>query len=116
MAPRNVDEYIATAPASARPKLRAMRRAILEAAPGARESMSCRIPFYDPGGRLAWFGLFRGRIGLYVRPPVLEEHRAELRGYVTKSSLHLPLDGKVPGALVKRLARAAARKKEERDP
>ncbi|MDE1858893.1 MAG: DUF1801 domain-containing protein [Thaumarchaeota archaeon] len=115
MPPGTVDAYIAAAPSSARPKLRAMRKAILEAAPGARESISYRIPFYDLGGRLAWFGLLKGHIGLFVRPPVLEEHKAELRGYVmTKSSLHFPLDGEVPEALVKKLVRAAARKNAER--
>ena len=115
MAAKTVDEYIEAAPAAARPKLRAMRRAILEAAPGARESISYRIPYYDLGGRLAWFGLFKGHIGLFVRPPVLEEHRAELRGYeMTKSSLHLPLEEGVPVALVKKLVRAAARKNAER--
>jgi uncharacterized protein YdhG (YjbR/CyaY superfamily) len=110
-----VDEYIATAPPEVRGKLTEVRRAILAAAPGAEESISYRIPYYAFKGRLAWFGLFAGHIGLFIRPPVLEEHKEELKGYtMTKSSLHIPLDGDVPKALVKKLVRAAVRKNEER--
>jgi uncharacterized protein YdhG (YjbR/CyaY superfamily) len=113
--PRTVDEYIAAAPKEARKKLEAVREAIREAAPGAKESISYRIPYYSLNGRLAWFGLFRAHIGLFIRPPVLEEHKDELKGYsMTKSSLHLPLDKRVPAALVKRLVRAGVRKNEER--
>ncbi len=107
--------YIAAAPTAARPKLEQVRAAIRAAAPDAEESISYRMPYYSLHGRLAWFGLFTSHIGLFVRPPVLEEHRDELKGYtMTKSSLHLPLDRPVPVALVKKLVRAAIRKGEER--
>ncbi len=110
-----VDDYISAAPAAARPKLEEVRAAIRAAAPDAEESISYRIPYYSQNGRLAWFGLFRSHIGLFVRPPVLEEHREELKGYtMTKSSLHLPLDRPVPVGLVKKLVRAALKKSEER--
>ena len=73
------------------------------------------MPYYSLGGRLAWFGLFSSHIGLFIRPPVLEEHREELKGYtMTKSSLHIALDKEVPVHLVKKLVRAAAKKNEER--
>ena len=115
-APRTVDEYISAAPKEAQGKLREVRAAIRAAAPAAKESISYRIPYYSYRGRLAWFGLFKEHIGLFIRPPVLEEHRAELRGYaMTKSSLHLPLDRAVPTALVKRLVKAGMEKNLERD-
>ncbi|MDG6910188.1 MAG: DUF1801 domain-containing protein [Nitrososphaerota archaeon] len=116
MPAETVDEYIAGAPPAARAQLRALRRAIREAAPEAEESISYRIPYYAWKGRLVWFGAFSGHIGLFVRPPVLEEHRSELRGYTMKSSLHFPLDKQVPTGLVKKLVRAAVRKNEERGP
>jgi uncharacterized protein YdhG (YjbR/CyaY superfamily) len=107
---KTVDEYIRAAPPDSRPMLEAVRRAILDAAPEAKESISYRIPYYFLNGRLAWFGLFKGHVGLFIRPPVLEKHRAELKGYsMTKSSLHLPLDRKVPVPLVKKLVRAAVK-------
>lgn len=115
MPAETVDEYIGEAPPAARARLRALRRAIREAAPEAKESISYRIPYYAWKGRLVWFGAFSGHIGLFVRPPVLEEHRSELKGYtMTKSSLHLPIDREIPAGLVKKLVRAGMRKNEER--
>jgi len=113
--PATVDEYIAGAPEEARSKLGEVRAAIVEAAPGAKESISYRIPYYAYKGRLAWFGLFKEHIGLFIRPPVLEEHERELKGYtMTKSSLHLPLDRKIPVSLVKKLVRAGIEANEKR--
>lgn len=112
---KTVDEYIFASPKETQVKLSQVRAAILEAAPKAKESISYRMPYYSYKGRLAWFGLFTKHIGLFVRPPVLQEHKGELRGYLmTKSSLHMPLDRKIPTQLVKRLVRAAATKNEEK--
>src|SRR5208337_1134285 len=68
---KSVDEYISAAPKEVRARLREVRAAIRQAAPTARESISYRIPYYDYKGRLAWFGLQKAHIGLYVRPPVI---------------------------------------------
>jgi uncharacterized protein YdhG (YjbR/CyaY superfamily) len=71
------------------------------------------MPYYSYKGRLAWFGLQRAHIGLYLRPPVIEEHKSELVGYqTTKSAVHLSLDKKVPAPLIKRLVRARMKKNE----
>jgi uncharacterized protein YdhG (YjbR/CyaY superfamily) len=74
-AAENVDAYISAAPKESQGKLREVRTAIREAAPTAKESISYGIPFYDYNGRLAWFGLQTAHIGLYLRPPVVEEHK-----------------------------------------
>ncbi len=88
-------------------KLAEVRAAIREAAPTAREGISYRIPYYDYKGRLAWFGLQKAHIGLYLRPPVIEEHKSELAGYeTTKSAVHLPLDKRIPVSLIKKLVKA----------
>jgi len=106
-APKNVDDYIAAAPKEARAKLEEVRAAIRQVAPTAAESISYQMPYYDYKGRLAWFGLQKRHIGLYLRPPVIEEHKKELAGYeTTKSAVHLPLDEKVPVSLVKKLVKA----------
>ena len=111
---KTVDEYILGAPTGAQKKLEQVRVAIRESAPGAKESISYRMPYYAYKGRLAWFGLFSSHIGLFLRPPVLAEHEGELKGYtMTKSSLHLPLDREIPVELVKRLVRAAVKKNDE---
>jgi len=104
---RAVDAYIQAAGGVARKKLREVRSAIKEVAPEARESISYGIPYYDYRGRLVWFGLYTNHIGLYIRPPVIHEHRRELKGYVTtKSAVHFPLEREIPVSLVKKLVRA----------
>jgi len=103
----NVEDYILSAPESVQPKLRLVRKTILEAVPGAKESISYRIPYYAYRGRLAWFGFFKGHISLFIRPPVISQHMKELKGYqTTKSAVHLPLDVAVPVALINKLVRA----------
>jgi uncharacterized protein YdhG (YjbR/CyaY superfamily) len=109
--PESVDAYISAAPEEVRDKLREVRAAIKAAAPTAAESISYKIPYYNYKGRLAWFGLQRAHIGLYLRPPMIEEHRKELADYkTTKSAVHLPLDEEIPVPLMKKLIRARMKK------
>jgi uncharacterized protein YdhG (YjbR/CyaY superfamily) len=110
-----VEEYISAAPKEVLGKLEEVREAIMEVAPEARESIGYGIPYYYYKGQLAWFGPFKEHIALLIRPPVLYEHRKELEGYaMTKSSLHLPLNTKVPVTLVKKLVKFGIKKNEER--
>jgi uncharacterized protein YdhG (YjbR/CyaY superfamily) len=112
--PKDVDEYIARAPKEVQRKLAEIRVAIRESAPTAVESISYGMPYYDYKGRLAWFGLAKAHIGLYLRPPVIEEHKRELANYkTTKSAVHFPLDKKVPMPLIKKLIKARMRKNED---
>lgn len=106
-----VDAYILAAPKEVQGKLREVRAAIKAVAPTAKESVSYRMPFYNYNGRLAWFGLHTTHIGLYLRPPVIAEHKRELAKYVTtKSAVHFPLDKKLPIPLIKKLVRARMKK------
>ncbi len=108
-----VDQYVARAPKAVRAKLAQVRQAIRAVAPDADESISYRMPGYSyPGydfrGMFAWFGLQRGHIGLYLRPPAIPNHRRELAGYATtKSAVHLPLDDEIPTRLIQKLVRAS---------
>ena len=107
---KDIDAYIAKAPKEVRAKLEQIRKTIREVAPNAEESISYGMPVYDKG-RIAWFGLMKTHIGLYLRPPIIEEHKNELKGYTTtKSAVHFPLDRKLPIALIKRLVRARIKK------
>jgi uncharacterized protein YdhG (YjbR/CyaY superfamily) len=116
---QDVDAYIAAAPKALQPKLREVRTAIRDVAPDAVESISYGMPFYSYKGergfegRLCYFGLLKGHIGLYLRPPVIEEHMDELAEYgTTKSALRLPIDRPVPVSLIKRLVRDGIRRHE----
>ena len=102
-----MDEYIAAAPAGTQGKLREVRAAIFDAAPQATEGISYGMPYYSFKGRLAWFALHTAHIGLYLRPPVVAQHKKELEGYgTTKSAVHLSLETRIPVALVRKLVRA----------
>jgi uncharacterized protein YdhG (YjbR/CyaY superfamily) len=112
-APKNVDAYIASAPKEVQGKLKELRAAIKETAPTAVERISYGMPYYHYKGRLAWFGLMKTHIGLYLRPPIIKAHKKELANYVTtQSAIHLPLDKKLPISLIKKLVKARMKKNE----
>ena len=104
---KDVDAYIEAAPKEVRARLVQLRRIIKATAPRAKEGISYKMPYYDYDGALVWFAAFKKHIGLILCPPVIQEHKRELRGYeTTKSSVHLPIDRPVPVALVKKLVKA----------
>ena len=111
---RNVDVYIKTAPKETRAKLLQLRRIIKVTAPNAEEGISYRIPYYDYHGPLIWFAAFKNQIGIHLRPPVIAEHKQELKDYVTtKSAVHFPMDKPLPDTLIRKLVRARMAKNKE---
>jgi len=112
-----VDAYIQKCPPKVQVRLREVRKAIREAAPGAIEGIrqfcipSVAYPGYSHGvydGVFVWYGLRSNHVGLYLRPPAISDHIKELAGYVTtKSAVHLPLDRKVSATLIKTLVKAS---------
>ena len=113
--PESVDEYIASTPKEIRARLKELRSTIKAAAPKAEERISYGMPYYDYKGRLAYFRLAKKHIGLYIPPPVVEEHKNELTAYKThRATIQLPLDKNLPIALIKKLVRARARKNDAR--
>jgi uncharacterized protein YdhG (YjbR/CyaY superfamily) len=107
----DVGVYIARAPREAQRKLTQLRKVIRTAVPGAKEGISYRIPYYDYYGALVWFAAFKNHIGIYIRPPVIREHKRELKGYVTtKSAVHFPINKPLPVALIRKLVKARVAK------
>jgi uncharacterized protein YdhG (YjbR/CyaY superfamily) len=105
-----VDAYIANAPKEARGKLNEMRKTIRAVAPKAVESIGYAMPAYDEG-RVAWFASMKGYVGLYLRPPIIDEHKKELAKYkTTKSAIHFPFEEKLPVALIKKLIQARVKR------
>jgi uncharacterized protein YdhG (YjbR/CyaY superfamily) len=106
MPPKNIDEYIAAAPAEVRPVLEKVRQTIAAAAPGAEEVISYRMPAFRQNGILVYFAAFKHHIGLY--PPVAGDEKLEkdLARYAgPKGNLKFPLDEPIPFALIKRIVR-----------
>jgi uncharacterized protein YdhG (YjbR/CyaY superfamily) len=111
--PTNVDTYIATAPKEIQGKLKLLRTAIRQVAPTAIERISYGMPYYDYKGRLVYFAFAKSHIGLYIPPPVIEEHKSELKNYETATStIRFPIDKPLPIALIKKLIKAKMKKNE----
>ncbi len=113
---RDVDAYIAKAPRNVQRKLNEIRAAIREVAPGATETTSYFhmpgyfYPDYDYNGMFVWFGLQKSHLSLLLRPPTIQMHEKELADYsTTKAAVHLPLDGKTPVLLIKKLVGTSLR-------
>lgn len=102
-----VDEYIANAPEKIQAMLKEVRTAIRSSAPEAEEKISYNMPYYGYKGRLAYFAFTKNHIGLYIPPPIIQDHKKELEDYVTATAtVQFPLDQKLPIALIKKLINA----------
>jgi uncharacterized protein YdhG (YjbR/CyaY superfamily) len=111
--PRSVDEYIAAAPKEFQRSLKQLRTTIRRTAPESDERISYGMPYYGYKGRLAYFRHSTHHIGLYIPPPVIQEHKRELRGYETATAtVRFPLDKKLPVALIRKLIKARMKKNE----
>jgi uncharacterized protein YdhG (YjbR/CyaY superfamily) len=111
-----VDRYIANTPKQVQGKLREIRAAIREAAPGATERTDYfQMPGYsyegyDYDGMFVWFSFKDPYVRLHVRPPVIESHKKELAGCaLTKAIVSFPADGAISMGLVKKLVKASLR-------
>jgi uncharacterized protein YdhG (YjbR/CyaY superfamily) len=81
-----------------------MRQTIREAAPGATEAISYRMPTFKLNGNLVHFAAFKNHIGFYPTPSAIERFKEELSPYKwAKGSVQFPLDKPVPYALVKKI-------------
>ena len=111
--PKDVDEYIASAPTGVQCKLSELRAVIKKTAPDAVERISYGMPYYAYKGRLAYFSYWKTHIGLYLPTPVIDEHAGDLVNYeTTKATVRFPLDNKLPVALIKKLVKARMKKNE----
>ena len=111
--PKDVDAYIAAAPAALQPMLRELRQAIKAAAPKAVEKISYGMPTYEYMGRLANFAGYEKHVGLYgvvhEDRPVDEEARAYLE---SRSTLRFPVGRPLPVALIRRVVAARVKENE----
>lgn len=114
LVPGGVYEYIASCPVEAQSQLNGIRAAIQEVAPDSIETVSYfqipgySYPGYDYNGMFAWFSYKQPNIRLHVRPPVLQDHAADLKAYATtKSIVSFPLSKEIPLDLVKALVLAS---------
>ena len=104
--PKTIDEYIAAFSPDVRAILERVRLTISKAAPGARETISYRIPAFTLSGALVYFAAFKNHIGFY--PPVKGDARLEqaISRYAgEKDNLRFPLDQPIPYGLIERIVK-----------
>ncbi|MEK7138319.1 MAG: DUF1801 domain-containing protein [Patescibacteria group bacterium] len=113
--PKTVEEYISTAPKEVQGKLKQLRVLTKKTAPKALEKLSYGMPYYGYKGRLAYFACAKNHIGLYIPPPVIADHKKELKGYETaKATVRFPLNKSLPVALIRKLIKARVKINEKK--
>ncbi|HUX37365.1 MAG TPA: DUF1801 domain-containing protein [Rectinemataceae bacterium] len=101
-----VEAYIGQFPEATRTILQRLRATIREAAPGAEERISYRMPAYFLDGPLVYYGAYARHVGFYPTGSGIEAFAAELSAYKhDKGSIQFPLDKALPYELVARITK-----------
>ena len=96
-----IDGYIRRFPAATQRILRAMRRTIRRAAPGATEAMRYGIPTFILGRNLVHFAAWAKHVSFYPTSSGIRRFRRELSPYVTsRGTVQFPYDEPVPHDLI----------------
>ncbi len=101
--------YFAAQPAEQRRMLKQLRTIARNAAPGAEDAFSYRIPALRWNGKLLiWYAGFKAHVSLFPMTDRIRRAAAvELRGYKTaKGTIQFPVGKRIPVTLVKRLIKA----------
>lgn len=102
----NVDEYIAQFPAEVQQRLHALRQAIREMAPDAREKISWDMPTFDYHGNVVHFAAFKSHISLFPGADGVAAFlpRLEGEGYkLAKGTIQFPANKPLPLDLVREI-------------
>jgi uncharacterized protein YdhG (YjbR/CyaY superfamily) len=108
IAPKTVDEYLASVPEPARSTLQRIRAVIRSAVPQeATETISYGMPVFKYKGSLVWFAGFSDHCSLFPTASVIRAFQNELKGYKTsKGTIRFPADKPLPTILLKKLVKA----------
>ena len=104
--PATIDAYIAGFAPEVRAILERVRQTVREAAPGAEECISYRIPAFRLNGVLVYFAAFKQHIGFY--PPVRGDAKlvAAVARYANdKGNLRFPFAEPIPYDLIARITK-----------
>ena len=106
---KDVDAFLAAAPADKRAALAKLRSTIKAAAPGAVELINYGVPMFQLDGKnLVSYAAASAHCSFYVQSPaVMRAFAAELKGYKQgKGSIQFQPDRPLPAALVTKLVKA----------
>jgi uncharacterized protein YdhG (YjbR/CyaY superfamily) len=100
----SIDEYIRQFQPEVQAKLRKLRKAIQERAPGATEKISYQIPTFHLNGNLVHFAAFARHVGFYPGSSAVAAFERELTAYQrAKGSIQFPIDEPLPLRLIARI-------------
>ncbi len=104
MIPETIDEYIKAFPQDVQTILGKLRLTIQNAAPGATEKISYRMPTFYLNGNLVHFAAFDHHIGFYPTSSGVSAFQDELAGYKTsKGAIQFPIVQPLPLGLVEKI-------------
>jgi uncharacterized protein YdhG (YjbR/CyaY superfamily) len=117
VAPKTVNQYLASVPQPARSTLKRVRQAIRSAAPAeATEVISYGIPMFKYKGMLIGFAAFPKHCSLFLATSsLLKTFKDELSRYKTsKGTIRFPTDKPLPANLVKKIVKARAAQNDQK--
>jgi uncharacterized protein YdhG (YjbR/CyaY superfamily) len=115
---KTVDQFIAEAPAEARPLLQQIRKIVRQAVPDVEETMGYGKPYYKYHGWMVGVTLYTKHLGVEIWDGLTDADRRELedRGHKTGSkNFQIKYDQVPPADLLARLAKAQAERNKRKN-
>ncbi|MCL2037855.1 DUF1801 domain-containing protein [Candidatus Saccharibacteria bacterium] len=114
---KTVDDYIASSPKPAQPKLSELRALIRSTVPKTEEKIAWGVPFYRYHGALGGYATFTNHVsfGFTEILDLSKEERNELaeKGYkVGKKTIQIQFDQSIPADIIKRILKTRVAKNE----
>ena len=99
---KKVSEYIAKQPSPQKEILVRIRELIRKLIPTAEEKMSYGAPSFRLNGKQVLYAGFKGHVGIYPEPEIIEKFKEELKDYeTTKGTVKFGLDKPIPYDIIK---------------
>lgn len=117
VAPKSVDEYLASVPEPARSTLNRIRAVIRSVVPPeTTEAFSYGMPAFKYKGPLMAYAAFANHCSLFpMNSSLIAAFQNELKDFPTsKGTIRFPVDKPLPAALVKKLVKARVAENEQK--
>jgi len=114
---KDIDSYLALAPAHMRPLLQNMRQTIRKAAPKSEELISYGMPAFRYHGMLVYFAGFKDHCSFFPgNASLINEMKDELKGFKTsKGTIRFSIDNPLPASLVTKMVKARVKQNLEKE-
>lgn len=114
---KDIDSYLALAPAHMRPLLQNMRQTIRKAAPKSEELISYGMPAFRYHGMLVYFAGFKDHCSFFPgNASLINEMKDELKGFKTsKGTIRFSVDNPLPASLVTKMVKTRVKQNLEKE-